>query len=145
MSTSKTTKNPSLLNETRVQAEVSAQKVSEKVEQIKIRKEERNEKMSRFHDLNLKVNQLNQSLIQFKRPVGEVLSDIEREEVRGRLRETANQLMDFITEAEQLKAIGQESKLKKLDKNAEAMRKSLVAVNQKINGLLVTQTNPQIN
>jgi uncharacterized membrane protein len=136
---SKSTSNfVTALNETRVQAETAAQKVSEKAVQLKIRKDERQEKMSLFHELNLKVNQLNQSLIQFKRPAGEVLSDIEREELRGRLRETANQLMNLIAEAEQLKSIGRDSKIKALEKNAEAMRKSLVTVNQKITGLITT-------
>jgi uncharacterized protein YoxC len=127
-----------VLNETREQAELAAQKVSAKAEILKGRKEDIQSKMARFQILSDKVGDLNQSLMQFQRPAGEALTPNEITEMKTRLTEIAQQLQPLIEEAQVLKNIGYDSKLKALEQNAESLRQSLIAVSVKISGM--TQT-----
>jgi uncharacterized protein YoxC len=127
-----------VLNETREQAELAAQKVSAKAEILKGRKEDIQSKMARFQILSDKVGELNQSLMQFQRPAGEALTPTEITEMKTRLTEIAQQLQPLIEEAQVLKNIGYDSKLKTLEQNAESLRQSLIAVRVKISGM--TQT-----
>jgi uncharacterized coiled-coil DUF342 family protein len=124
-----------VLNESRTTAEAAAQKVAGKADQIRARKEDIQQKMSRFETLSEKVNQLNQSLMQFKRPTGEALSQDEQTQLKAQLAAIGNQLQILIEEAQELKSVGQEAKIKVLEQNAESMRQSLIAVSQKISGL----------
>jgi len=134
-----------VLNETRAEAELAAQKVSVRADQLKIRKDDIQEKMARFHALSEKVVQLNQSLMEFKRPAGEALAEQDREQLKNRLSEIAGQLTGLVEEAEHLKDIGHDSKIKVLEQNAEAMRQSLIAVSKKINGMVNQETtNPAV-
>lgn len=128
-----------VLNETRAQAEAAAEKVAAKADQLKIRKEDVQGKMARFEVLSQKVSQLNQSLIHFKRPAGETLSETEMAELKQRLGNIADQLQALIEEAQILRNIGHDSKIKILEQSAESMRQSLVAVGQKISGMMTLQ------
>jgi hemerythrin superfamily protein len=127
-----------VLNETREQAEQAAQKVSAKADLLKVRKEDMQVKMERFHLLSEKVRQLNQSLVQFKRPAGETLTEQDKTELKTRLGDMSSQLQALIEEAQILKEVGHESKMKVLEQNAESMRQSLIAVSQKITGMMTT-------
>ncbi len=93
--------------------------------------------MSRFESLSQKVGLLNQTLIQFKRPAGETLTNEEIVELKASLANIAGQLQELIEEAQVMKSVGQESKIKVLEQNAESMRQSLIAVSQKINGMML--------
>jgi hypothetical protein len=128
-----------VLNEARAQAEAAATKVAEKADFLKGRKDDVQEKLSRFQVLSDKVSLLNESLLQFKRPEGEALSDQDRMELKSRLGEIAGELQGLIDEAEALKNVGTESKIRTLEQNADAMRQSLMAVRQKISGLITLQ------
>jgi tetrahydromethanopterin S-methyltransferase subunit G len=124
-----------VLNETREKAELAAQKVSAKADILKGRKEDIQEKMGRFQVLSDKVTLLNQSLMQFQRPAGEAYTAEEAQELKSRLNEISSQLQPLIEEAQQLKTVGYDSKMKVLEQNAESLRQSLIAVNQKITGM----------
>ena len=125
-----------VLNDTRSEAEAAAAKVSAKAELLELRKNDVQEKMGRFHALSAKVTQLNESLLDFKRPSDESFTDADRELVKGRLSEIASQLGGLILEADQLKELGREGKIKILEQNAESMRQSLIAVEKKISGIV---------
>jgi hypothetical protein len=127
-----------VLNETREQAELAAQKVSAKADILKVRKVDIQEKMARFQVLSEKVSELNRSLMQFQRPAGEALSPAEIGEMKTRLTEISLQLQPLIEEAQLLKNLGYESKMKVLEQNAESLRQSLLAVSQKISGITNT-------
>lgn len=124
------------LTNARAQAEMDAQRVSAKADQLKARKENTQDHMARFEILSDKVRALNESLLEFKRPPGETLSDQDRETLKGRLAEVTAQLGGLIEEAHELKEIGRELKLKVLESNADSMRQSLMAVSLKIKGLM---------
>lgn len=128
-----------VLNETRTDAEAAAAQVAAKAEQLKVRKEDIQEKMNRFHALSAKVTELNSSLVEFRKPEGENFSDADRELLKGRLAEVAGKIGGLVAEAEQLKDLGRESKIKILEQNADSMRQSLLAVEKKIGGLVLTQ------
>lgn len=128
-----------VLNEARSQAEAAAQKVSVKAEELKLKKDDVHVKMARFQSLSEKVSKLNESLMQFKRPMGEQLSDQEKAELKTRLGEVAGHLNALIDEAAELKTIGQESKIKTLEQNADSMRQTLIAVSQKIDSMITLQ------
>lgn len=127
-----------ILNQTREQAELAAQKVSAKADILKGRKTDIQSKMERFQVLSDKVSELNRSLMQFQRPAGEALSPDEISEMKVHLTGISEQLQPLIEEAQELKNIGYDSKLKTLEQNAESLRQSLIAVSQKISG--ITQT-----
>ena len=129
----------SVLNQARAEAEAAAEKVSAKANQLKVRKEDIQEKMTRFQTLSDKVSQLNESLLSFKRSPGEELSEAERANLKVRLAEIASQLNGLIEEAQVLQNVGQESKIKVLEQNADSMRQSLVAVSKKIDTLITAQ------
>lgn len=128
-----------VLNETRGEAEAAAEKVSARADQLKLRRNDIQDKMARFHALSEKVVELNQSLLEFKRPEGEVLSEADKEELKARLTEVAAQLSGLIDEAQELKDLGHDAKIKDLEQNAEAMRQSLIAVSKKITGMVTLQ------
>ncbi|MEZ0391576.1 MAG: hypothetical protein ACAH59_05135 [Pseudobdellovibrionaceae bacterium] len=128
-----------ILNETRGQAELAAQKVSAKADHLKLRKDEVQKKLARFEILSEKVSQLNQSLVHFRRPAGESFSDQELAELKTSLTTVSNQLEALIEESRILKEIGHDSKIKILEQNAESMRQSLIAVSQKISGMMTLQ------
>jgi uncharacterized protein YoxC len=127
------------LNEARAKAEANATKVAEKADTLKMRKDDVQEKMNRFHTLSEKVAKLNESLIEFKRPTGETLSEQEKVELKNRLGDIGGQLQGLIDEAQQLKDLGQESRLKILEQNADSLRQSLIAVSQKISSMMTVQ------
>ncbi len=128
-----------VLNEARAKAESAAERVAAKADLLRVRKNDIQEKLARFQILSDKVSQLNESLVQFKRPEGEVLSEQDRVELKSRLGEIAGELQGLIDEAEALKNVGTESRIKTLEQNADAMRQSLMAVRQKISGLITLQ------
>lgn len=128
-----------VLNETRAEAEASAEKVAEKAAILAVRKNEIREKMARFEELSARVIRLNDSLVDFKRPDADSFSDADRQDLKVRLNEIASQLGGLVAEADELKAIGRESKIKALEQNAESMRQSLTAVANKISALGLTQ------
>lgn len=128
-----------VLNEARAAAESSAERVTEKAMQLKLRKDETQDKMVQFNQLSDKVSKLNESLLQFRRVDGQELSEQDKLDLKNRLNEVAGQLKGFIAEAEVLKNLGQESKLKILEQNADAMRQSLIAVSKKIESLNTVQ------
>ena len=121
-----------VLTDARAGAEIDAQKVSAKADQLKSRKDNIQDKMARFHILSEKVNVLNESLLQFKRPAGEVLTEQDRADLKNRLGDIAGQLDSLIDEAQGLREVGKESKINVLEKNAESMRQALLAVSRKI-------------
>lgn len=129
-----------VLNETRAEAEAAAATVAAKAEQLELRKNDVNEKMNRFHALSAKVTELNESLTDFRRQGGEEYSDTERELLKGRLSEIASHLDGLIAEADQLKDLGRESKIKILEQNADSMRQALTAVGKKISGIVMNQS-----
>jgi hypothetical protein len=120
------------LNEARTQAETAAQKVAAKAELLKAKKEDNQQKLSRFEALSQKVSQLNEKLVQFRPADEQNLSEAERTEIKSRLLEIRGQLDSFIEEAEVLKDIGYQSKIKVLEQNADSMRQTLIAVGKKI-------------
>ncbi len=124
------------LNEARAEAELAAQKVSIKTEQLKARKENTEDKFSRFEALNQKVAGLNVTIAQFRPSPDKVLSEEERTELKNKLGDVRGQLKSFIEEAEQLKEIGREAKIKILEQNADSMRDTLIAVSKKIDSLV---------
>lgn len=128
-----------VLNEARTQAELAAQKVSAKADQLKIRRDEIQQKMSQFQNLSEKVSKLNEALIQFKRPAGETLSEQDRVELKSKLTEVAGQLNELIDEAQHLKDVGHESKIRTLEQNADSMRQSLIDVSKKIDMMITLQ------
>lgn len=128
-----------VLNEARAEAELAAQKVSLKAEQLKVRKEEIQSKMTRFHSLSEKVGQLNETLLHFRRSPGEALSEQDRAELKVRLAEIASQLNGLIDEAQELQNVGHDSKIKILEQNADSMRQSLIAVSKKIDTMITVQ------
>ena len=127
------------LTEARATAEVDAQKVSAKADQLKLRKDNIQDKMARFHVLSEKVTQLNESLLDFKRSTGEVMTEQDRADLKIRLGTIGSQLSSLIDEAQVLKEVGRESKILVLEQNAESMRQSLIAVSRKINETVATQ------
>lgn len=127
------------LNEARSQAEAAAEKVAARADQLKVRKEDVQEKMARFQVLSEKVSQLNESLTEFKRPEGQELSEQDRVTLKNRLSEISGQLQELIDEAQTLQLVGQDAKIKLLEQNADSMRQSLIAVKQKISGLTTVQ------
>jgi hypothetical protein len=128
-----------VLNETRGEGEAAAEKVSARADQLKLRRTDIQDKMARFHALSEKVVELNQSLLEFKRPEGEVLLEADKEQLKARLTEVAAQLSGLIDEAQELKDLGHNAKIKDLEQNAEAMRQSLIAVSKKITGMVTLQ------
>lgn len=127
-----------VLNETREQAELAAQKVSVKADILKNRKDDIQDKMTRFQILSDKVTELNKSLMQFQRPEDQPLSADEITEMKTHLTTISDQLQPLIEEAQQLKNMGYDSKMKVLEQNAESLRQSLIAVSLKISS--ITQT-----
>lgn len=128
-----------VLNEARTDAESSAERVAEKAQQLRFKKDDTTDKMAQFNQLSDKVSKLNESLLQFRRVDGQELSEQDKVDLKNRLNEVAGQLKGFIAEAEVLKNLGQESKLKVLEQNADAMRQSLIAVSKKIESLNTVQ------
>lgn len=88
------------LNEARHDAELAAQKVAIKADELKLRKENVQEKMIQFEALVKKVTRINEALIQFKPQGGTVLTDQERLELKSYLSEISGQLNGLIEEAE---------------------------------------------
>jgi hemerythrin superfamily protein len=127
-----------VLNETREQAELAAQKVAVKADLLKSRKENIQDNMGRFHSLSEKVTELNNSLVQFQRPDGQALLPAEIEKMKQHLTTVSDQLQPLISEAQELKTIGYNLKLKALEQNSESLRQSLIAVSHKISGILQT-------
>ncbi len=128
-----------VLNEARTAAESSAERVAVKAQQLRFKKDDTADKMIQFNQLSEKVSKLNESLLQFRRVDGQELSEQDKVDLKNRLNEVAGQLKGFIAEAEALKNLGQESKLKVLEQNADAMRQSLIAVSKKIESLHTIQ------
>lgn len=129
-----------VLNAAREQAETSAQKVAVKAEQLKVRKNEVQQKMNEFNVLSGKVSQINESLMSFKMPEGQSLTDEDRARLSMRLSEVEMQIQTMINEAQALKEVGQNSKIKVLEQNADSMRQTLIAVSQKLSTILPTHT-----
>ncbi len=124
------------LNEARAEAELAAQKVAVKTEQLKARKEDTQGNFLRFEALNQKVAGLNVTITQFRPSPDKTLSEEERTELKNKLGNVRGQLKLFIEEAEQLKEIGREAKIKVLEQNADSMRDTLIAVSKKIDSLV---------
>ena len=94
--------------------------------------------MAEFHALGEKVKQLTSSLSGL-RPFGDAsVSEEDRVMMSQRLIEVESQLRPLIVEANQLKEIAQESKIKILEQGADAMGQSLRAVSQKISAIAPT-------
>ena len=120
------------LNIARAEAESVAERVTVKADLLQQRKNEVEQKMSQFQTLSHKVSLLNESLMSFKRPEGEVLTDADRAQLATRLSELEFQIQTLVGEAQVLKEIGQASKIKILEQNADSMRQALLAVSQKL-------------
>jgi hypothetical protein len=126
----------SILSESRAVAELAAQKVMAKSELLKLRKDDIQNKLSRFEVLSQKVTHLNESLLQFKPADRKALSELEKVELKSRLSEINAQLNYLIEEAQVLKDVGHESKIKTLEQNADSMRQTLIAAGKKISAVL---------
>jgi hypothetical protein len=133
-----------VLNEARESTETAAQKVAIKADQLKERRDEVQEKMSQFQSLSGKVSQLNETLLAFKKPQGETLNDEDRAQLALSLTDIESKLQSLIIEAQELKEVGQHSKIKILEQNADSMRQTLIAVSQKLTSIKPTlhTTNP---
>ncbi len=109
------------LNDARAQAEAATAVVAQKAEQFRERKSEVAEKLNQFRLLGEKVTAVTSSL-----------GGLDRENMADRLAEVELQLRPLIDEAQQLKEIAQQMKIKILEQGADSMRQSLLAVSQKM-------------
>ncbi len=131
-----------VLNEDREKTELAAQKVAIKADQLKERKDEIQEKMAHFHVLSGKVSQLNETLLTFKKPQGETMTDEDRALLATNLGDIELKIQTLILEAQELKEVGQQSKIKILEQNADSMRQTLIAVSQKLISVKPQITSP---
>ena len=109
------------LNDARAQAEAATAVVAQKAEQFRERKNEVAEKLNQFRLLGEKVTAVTSSL-----------DGLDRENMANRLSDIELQLRPLIDEAQQLKEIAQQMKIKILEQGADSMRQSLLAVSQKM-------------
>ena len=125
------------LTKAREAAESAALKVAKRAEQLQARKLEIQEKMNQFQSLSEKVTQLNLSLRDLAHLNGttESLSPEDRSQIAQRLNAVELQLPALIDEASVLKTEAQSAKIKILEQNADSMRQSLLAVQQKLSSL----------
>lgn len=128
-----------LLNESRLQAEASAQVVSDKALAMQARKNDLQEKLDAFNRLGETVRALTSSMGELKRPTDTVLADEDRARLSMRLAEYEIQLRSLIEETERVKKVACESKMNFLEKQADALNQTLVAASQKLGSL--TQPN----
>jgi hypothetical protein len=128
------------MNEARARAEAAAEMVSAKALKFQERKNEIELKMAEFHALGEKVKLLTSSLVGLRNFKDESVSDEERSVMSQRLVEVETQLRPLIEEANQLKTMAQESKIKVLEQGADAMGQSLRAVSLKISTIAPTIT-----
>ena len=91
--------------------------------------------MEEFRLLGEKVRDLTTSLSGFKFQEGAQLSDEERSQLTSRLAEFEARLRPLIEEAQTLKKVGHESKIKILEQSADSLGQSLQAISQKISSV----------
>lgn len=120
------------LNEARGRAEAAAKIVGLKAAEFQESQSTRQGKMEQFRLLGEKVNALNASLIDLKRPEGVAPTEEELSEISLRLSRFQDQLNPLIVEAETLKNEAQALKMKILEQGADSLRQSLLAVSQKL-------------
>jgi hypothetical protein len=120
------------LDEARSRAEANGKIVAAKAEELQLRQNEQELKLSAFRALTGKVTILNENLKLLKKPEGEEFSDLERAAVNHRLADLKLQLEPLIAEANSLKDEARTSKMKVLEQNADSLSQSLSAVSQKL-------------
>ena len=123
------------LSDLRGQAEHAAKIVAARADVLQARKEEQQRKMEEFRLLGEKVRDLTTSLSGFKFQEGAQLSDEERSQLTSRLAEFEARLRPLIEEAQTLKKVGHESKIKILEQSADSLGQSLQAISQKISSV----------
>lgn len=119
------------LSEMRVRADTVTQLVAQKAEILKVRKTEEKSKMDEFRNLSEKVRALTQSLGEI-RPTSENISTEERARISMKLSEFEMKLQPLIEEANRLKKVAQEAKMKALVQSADSLAQSLASISQKL-------------
>jgi hypothetical protein len=120
------------LDEARAKAEANGKIVAAKAEELQLRQNEQELKLSAFRALTGKVTILNENLKLLKKTDGEEFSDSERAAVNHRLADLKLQLQPLIDEANILKDQARNAKMKVLEQNADSLSQSLSAVSQKL-------------
>lgn len=119
------------LNEARVRAEAAAQVVADCAQQLQERKNQIQKKLEDFSALGEKVRALTLNLSDSK--TSENPTEAEKAELSMRISEFEIQLQPLIEEANQIKKEAQESKIRVLERQADALSQKLVAASQKLN------------
>ena len=122
-----------VINEAKVRSEAAAQVVAAKAEQLKSRQDEEQSKSEAFRALTEKVSLLNSEMKLLQKPAGETLSSEDKAHLAKQLGQLDLQLRPLIEEAHAIKKEAQNSGLKALEQNADALGQSLAAASQKLN------------
>jgi chromosome segregation ATPase len=120
------------LNEAREQAEVAAQMVSARADQLQAYQAERQKKWDAFRALAEKVQTVSTSLAELKKPEGAEHSPEDRAKITQHLSELEGQLHPLIEEAQLIKADAQEAQMTDLEQEAHSLKQSLMSVSKKI-------------
>lgn len=120
------------LTDARVRAESATQSVTAKAEELQVRKNEIQSKMDEFRALGEKVSLLTVSLSDLQPFAGQSISEEDRAKIAARFAEIETQLRPLIAEAQHLKEVAQQSKIKVLEQSADSMYQSLMAVSRKM-------------
>lgn len=131
----------SALNEARAAAESAAQVVAAKAEELQLVQVQRAQKMEAFRILGEKVQALNASLVDLKRPEGHVATDQDRAKISMRLSELELQLPTLIEEVQNLKTDAEKLKMTSLELSTKSLKQSMVELSKRLQSL---QQSPQV-
>jgi len=120
------------LEESRARAEAAANVVSARALDIQKRQDENDQMLARFGTLGESVRKISETIVQFKKPAGEKLSDEERELLTKQLPELDSQLSGLIDEAQGLRVDAHQLKLKSIERNADSLSQTLLSARRKL-------------
>lgn len=125
-----------LISEAKVRSEEAAKVVAAKTEILQSRQNDEVAKLEAFRALTAKVNQLHEEMKALQASTGTDLSDEEKNRITQELTKFEMRLRPLIEEAQIIKKEAQNSRLKGLEQNADALGQSLKAASSKLTVVL---------
>ena len=120
------------LQEARARAEAIAQRVTSQAELFNNRRNEHNEKLEKFRELGERVRDLNVEISRFRPPQGQGLTTEDRAKFSSSIPAFEAQLNALIEELEELRKSARNSHMRALERSAESLAQTLLAVRKKL-------------
>jgi hypothetical protein len=123
------------LQQARARAEAVAEGVSRQAEAFSVRRQEQSEQLDKFRLLGEKVRELNSAISQSLQPQSNGSTDPDGSDLRSNIPTLERQLTALIENLQDLRNTARASRMRALEKNAESLAQTLLAVQLKLRSL----------